>query len=318
MRRVALALAAAALALAVGCAVRPAVPEAPRDAAGRVPFVWPRDGAVAWLACRFEPARPIGFVVAGATREEATAAEAALRAWERAGLGLRFLEAPRADAQLEIAFGDAALPGAGRTVADCRLDGERAEIARARIEIARSLAGSGRGAARALAREELLGVLAREVGHALGWMGAAPARDPVGARTAHDLARVGDGIRSGAAFDSPALRALYVEPSGAVLARSPAVPSAATRPLDRLAALARANGFVGPFLRAGAGAGRVYWSDPRTGDEYGAQVFSVGPSPGHVRIALESRARRALPRSRDASPLAPPPASSTPAPRPPR
>jgi hypothetical protein len=300
MRR---ALAAAACALLAGAACVASAPRAPENPAAPVPFLWPRAGTVTALACRFETAQPIGVALAGAAREDETAAHAVLRAWERAGLGFRFLEAPAADAQLTIAFRDEPLPDAGRSFSTCRMSGERAELAEAHVDLARVTEEGGR-AARALTREELLGVLAREVGRALGATGGARPGDPVRVASLSDAARFGAEIQSGATLESPALAALYAAPSGRVLASVPAEPPAATRPVDRLAELAASRGLVGPYLRASGALGRVFWRDPRGGDEYGAQVVAPGGSgaPGRVAIALEPRARRALPRSGDAAP----------------
>ncbi|HEU4431712.1 MAG TPA: hypothetical protein VFT98_23340 [Myxococcota bacterium] len=283
---------------------------------GYLPFVWPRDGVVSLLACRFETARPIGVISEGASAGEGTALTLVLRALERGGLGVRFIEAPREHAQIQVAFVDeATVAGAAaaalgaHSVVDCRLaasDGEvrSAEIASARIEIARNVAMAG-GAPRPLAREELLGVLARELGRALGWAGAAPARDPVATRTLALARRVGGELRDGAALESPALRALYARASGSAIARVPEETPLATRPLDRLASLAAARGLDGPYLRTSDDAGRVFWRDVASGDEYGAQIVAparLARAPGRIALALEPRARRALPRSGDAAP----------------
>ncbi len=299
---------AAALALAGGvvACVAGAPPLGSREAAGPLPFVWPRDGFVTLMTCRFETLQPIGVVLENATREDETAVDAVLRAWERAGLGVRFLSAPPEHAQLVIAFRDEPLPNAGRAVADCRLAGARAELAEARVEISHGVADArgGPNAGPPLTREELLGTIARETGRALGYGGSAPARDPlhVGARA--ETARVGGVIRSGGALESPSLRALYALPSGSVIARAAALPPATTRPIERLAALAQASDLDGPFLRTASAAARVFWRDRATGDEYGAQIVAPARllrAPGRVAIAFEARARRALPRSRDAA-----------------
>ncbi len=278
-----------------------------REAAGPLPFVWPREGIVSLMTCRFETAQPIGIALESATREDETAVDTVLRAWERAGLGVRFIAAPSEHAQLAIAFRDEPLPDGGRALADCQLNGARAELARARVEIARHVADAraGSSAVRTLAREELLGVLARETGRALGFSGAARPGDPLLVGSLTDAARLGAAIREGTRLASPLLSALYARPSGSLVSRAAAEPPAATRPIDRLAALALANGLEGPFLRTGTQAGRVFWRDPMTGDEYGAQIVSPARllrTPGRVVLALEPRARRALPRSRDTAP----------------
>jgi len=308
-------LVAGAAVACTGCVVPPAdgtAGSSPSETAplprGYLPFVWPRNGVVSLLLCRFDTARPIGVYAERATPEESTALTRALRAIEEGGLGIRFLEAPREHAQIQLAFGSEPSVLGARSVVECKLgatgDAPAVEIARARIEIARTVA-TARGAARPLAREELLGVLARELGRALGFSGAAPARDPIGARSLADARRIGAALRSGAALDSPALRALYARASGSELASAPAEPPLATRPVDRLARLAETHGLDGPYLRTSADAARVFWRDAASGDEYGAQILAPARlmrAPGRIAVALEPRARRSLPRSRDAAP----------------
>jgi len=302
-----------ALLLSGGCAV-PAPEAAPDNksskpepapaplARGFVPFVWPRAGVITRMTCRFETARPIGVFAASAAPEEATALARVLRAFETGGLGVRFIDAPLEDAQIHVAFGVEPLALGARSVSDCKLTDEHAELAAARVEVARSVA-LRRGATRALAREELLGVLARELARALGYAGEAPARDPIGSRSLAEAKRVGAALRDGAALDSPALRALYARASGSLVGSVAAEPPSATRPVDRLAQLAQTHRLDGPYLRTSADSARVYWRDAASGEEYGAQVLEparLERAPARIALALEPRARRALPRSRDA------------------
>ena len=289
---------AAALAL-VSCAV----PAPEQSLRGLVPFVWPRDGAVTLVACRFETAQPIGVYAPALTPEQETALAAVLRAWEQAGLGVRFIRAPREHAQIELEFRDEVLEADARSIVDCALRGERAEIASARVAVALRVRGA-RGVERVASREILLGILAREWAHALGWLGDARPGDAARRGSLAEAARIGARIREGAPIESTALRALYAQPSGHVLARAPTSAPTSTRAVDRLARLAAQHGLVGPFLRTGRETGRVFWRDLATGDEYGAQIVAPEKllrAPGAVQLALEPRARRALPRSRDAA-----------------
>jgi hypothetical protein len=290
----------AALALASCAATTPA--RSPLR--GLVPFVWPHEGAVSLMTCRFETAQPIGVFAPALAPEQETALAAVLKAWEGAGIGVRFLRAPREHAQIELEFRDEAITGDARTVVDCALRQGGAEIAKARVAVALRVRGA-RGVERAASREELLGILAREWAHALGWLGDAQQGDAARRGSLADAARTGARIRAGEPLDSTAARALYTQPSGSELATSPATPPSATHPVDRLARLAAQHGLAGPFLRTGRDAGRVFWRDSATGDEYGAQVVAPAQllrAPGAVQLALEPRARRALPRSRDAAP----------------
>jgi hypothetical protein len=301
------ARAAAALA-AAACLSACATPAGIPELAGLAPFVWPRAGQLSLITCRWEPALPIGVRLEGATREEQTAAESALRAIAGAGLGLRFLAAPAEHAQLTIAFADGPLerasgsPAAGRTIADCALQADgRAELAAARIEIARQVP-TARGALRSPEREELLGTLVHELGHALGWSGHARRGDPLLDAAPEAARRAGAALLAGTPLDSPGLRALYARPSGEALLRAP-VTAAQTQLVDRLARLAAENALAGPYLRSGDVAARVFWRDPRTRLEYGLQILEPAKllrDPRSLRVAPEARARRALPRSRDA------------------
>ncbi|MBM4385718.1 MAG: hypothetical protein FJ091_20410 [Deltaproteobacteria bacterium] len=298
-----LARACIAGALALASCASPASSPRAQSLRGLVPFAWPRDGAVTLMTCRFETAQPIGVYAPALAPEQETAVDAVLKAWEQAGLGVRFIRAPREHAQIELEFRDDALAGEARSVVDCALRGEPAEIVHARVEIALRVA-SARGAERALAREELLGMLAREIAHALGWLGDARPGDAARRGSLAEAARVGARIRAGQPLASAALSALYAQPSGSVVAKAAATPLSATRPVDRLARLAEQHSLAGPFLRTGRDAGRVFWRDTATGDEYGAQVVAHAKllrAPGAVQLALEPRARRALPRSRDAA-----------------
>jgi hypothetical protein len=279
----------------------------PSGLAGLHPYVLPRAGRVTLLTCRFDPALPIGVALEpGATREEGTATDAALRAWEGAGLGVHFVDAPADHAQIEVAFRDEPLTradgsaAAGRTVADCRV-GERIELADARVEIARSW--QARGGPRAPTREELIGTLVHELGHALGWSGHARRGDLALDAAPEAARRTGERVLAGETLDSPALRALYAVPAGTPLA-DVAVTPAQTQLVDRFAAVAVRHKLEGPYLRTGDVAARVFWRDPSDASEYGFAVLDLPKvlrNPEKIEIAPEVRARRALPRSRDAA-----------------
>src|SRR5690606_8005358 len=118
------------------------------------PFVLPAAGQATLFFCRWPSDAPIPVSLPPDARPaERRALERALRAWEEAGLGVRFLPlADGAPAALEIRFvEDPIATGAGRdtgnAVVDCRIDalsaqpadGARvagAELAAARVRLA--------------------------------------------------------------------------------------------------------------------------------------------------------------------------------------
>jgi len=91
-------------------------------------YVLPAAGRVTFFLCRFRTGTAIPVSLPGdATEAEAAALRAALQAWERAGLGVRFVElAAGAPASIAFSFASAGHwdePGnTGLTFADCRVD----------------------------------------------------------------------------------------------------------------------------------------------------------------------------------------------------
>jgi hypothetical protein len=68
--------------------------------------------------------------------------------------------------------------------------------------------------------------------------------------------------------------------------------------LDRLGRLAAAHSLDGPFLRAGEGAGRIFWRDARR-REWGFLVVGLGElarDPSRLLLVPEANTRNALPR----------------------
>ena len=269
-------------ALAIGCVT------ASSDPLGRMhPYLWASDGRVEWFTCRWTTERPVGVAILGTDEEETHQVRRALQAWQSMGLGLRFLEVPPDDAQILLTAVDAPVArddgsiGAGRTIADCKLDETktpRAELVHARVEVARTVGPDALDRMRPLDVNEWLGTWVHEIGHALGFQGhRRRGDDPM--RLEPDFQRlVGERLRNGKALESPALRALYARPSGTSLGSAPVEP-ARTRDADEFGRLAHAAGLEGPFLRSGDRAGRIFWREAR-GVEYGFLVFDL---PGVLR-----------------------------------
>ena len=271
------------------------------------PFLWPHDGELTLFWCRWRTELPIPVSLpADASVDERRALEAALHAWEGAGLGVRFVEAPSGAASLAVSLEDAAPagdPAAGAaTTADCRLrPGEdapagaiAAELVHARVRIARRAPPDPRGRDRALATDELAGVALHELGHALGISGHLT-RDSVMVRERDAVVRQGRRALAGKTLDEPTFRALYALPSGFVRRRASVSPFR-TGPADRIARLAARRGLAGPFARVGDDAARLFWVVPG-GLELGVEApdpARLAREPDRLALVTEAAARRAL------------------------
>ncbi len=283
------------------------------------PFVLPSGGRVVQFFCRWPSDTPLPVSVPlDATEAERRAIDVALRAWEGAGLGVRFLVLEGGSAPIEIRFEDEALAiGAGgdmgNAVVDCQLAPlseqtdpgavREARLVRARLRIARQTAPSWQGKARPLTAAERTGTLLHELGHALGFQGHARRGDTVMVREVERIPRVGAAVLAGEGFADPTLRALYRLPSGAVVSSTP-VEAWRTDLVDRMARLAEGAALDGPFARVGESAARIFWRDPQ-GAEYGLVVIQIAEAirrPETTRVVPEPRARRALPRRNDLRP----------------
>jgi hypothetical protein len=283
------------------------------------PFVLPAASRVTLFFCRWPADTPIPVSLPlDASAEERTAIERALRAWEGAGLGIRFLPIDGGSAPIEIRFEDEALAigrggDMGNAVVDCLLAPlsqqtdpgvvRDARLARARLRIARQTAPSWQGKARPLTAAELTGTVLHELGHALGFQGHARRGDTVMVREVEKIPRLGAALLAGERFADPTLRALYRVPSVAVLSSTP-VDSWRTDLVDRMARLAEQEHLEGPYARVGESAARIFWRDHR-GAEYGLVVIRVAEAirrPATTRVVPEARTRRALPRENDAKP----------------
>ena len=283
------------------------------------PFLLPAASRVTLFFCRWprDTALPVSLPL-DASPDERAAIEKALRAWEGAGLGVRFVTIEGGSAPIEIRFEDEALAigkggDMGNAVVDCRLAPlseqtdpgivRGAELARAQLRIARKTAPSWQGKARPLTPAELTGTVLHELGHALGFQGHVRRGDTVMVREVERIPRAGAALLAGASFADPTLRALYQLPSGAVLSSAP-VEAWRTDLVDRMARLAEQEDLDGPYARVGESAARIFWRDHR-GAEYGLIVIHVTEAirrPATTRIVPEPRARRALPRENDLRP----------------
>jgi hypothetical protein len=270
------------------------------------PYLLPAGGVLTLFLCRW----PTGTVVPvslppDATPQERRLLEAALRAWEGAGLGLRFRIGGAPERGIAIRFAPEPEPGeatprAGLTHADCAVDA--AVLARppravvpARLDSAAVLLRRSERDVRDRrvphTPEELLGSALHELGHALGFQGHARRGSTVMNVSVDAVRRVGRRVLAGGPFEDAALEALYAVPSGAVVGRVP-VAAGLTEPVERLARLARRRGLAGPWVRVGDRTARIDWRDaegiaypllvPRVGDVLrvpaSLRVVPVGPA----------------------------------------
>jgi hypothetical protein len=251
------------------------------------PYVWPRAGTVALLLCHWPAQEPIPVSVsADATPQDGEAVEAALRAWEGAGLGVRFARVRPGLEHITIVFQEDAVAtatgdGVGSTTVDCKLGSAEpavgptvpAETYGAVIRIGRRTRKDFRHRDRALTPEEIAGTVLHELGHALGFQGHVSHGDTAMVRSRDDIRERGRALLRGERLTDPTLRALYTLPSGTVVQRLSVSP-ARTEPVDRLAEAAGRLRLRGPYLRVGDLEARVFWRDA-TGEELGVVVPDV-------------------------------------------
>lgn len=269
---------------------------APDDVLSDVtPYLLPTRGILVSFLCRWPDGAAVSVALPqDATPDERVALEAALRAWQESGLGVRFAAAER-PADIEIAFpppDDPASAGAehaGTTLADCRVSGTESDwagaprldaaLVHASVTLARRTPGDVRGHDRPMTLDELTGAALHELGHALGLQGHV--RRPRGVMGVERelVTQVGRRVREGGGVGVEALRALYAQPSGAVVRRI-AVSPARTELADRLATLGRARGLAGPIVRVGDRAARIAWRESDAGT--GAELGLVAPDPRGV------------------------------------
>ncbi len=272
------------------------------------PYAWPRAGSLTLFLCRW----PSGAVIPvalprDATPEEKGALEAALRAWESAGLGIRFEQVAPGSEQITILFVDGSVEtaigdGVGATVADCRLgsaaaggDPLAAEVYGAVVRVARRTPPDVRHHDKALTQEQIAGIALHEIGHALGFQGHVSYGDTAMVRSRDDVAARGRALMRGERVTDATLRALYALPSGAVVQRTPVSP-ARTEAVDRLAEAAVRLRLRGPYVRVGDRDGRVFWRDAQ-GEEYGVAVTNVRRAlsePERLLLLPEPRAQALL------------------------
>jgi hypothetical protein len=263
-----------------------------------MPYLLPAADTLTLFLCRWPDAARVSVSFPpDATPGERRALEAALAAWQGAGLGLRFEAHEGAGAQIEIRFDDVLLSYGANTVARCAVESsalgapKRVGVLPARLVFASIQLGHG--------DPRLAGSALHELGHALGFQGHAKRGDSVMLRSTQRLRVTGQRALAGEPFSDATLRALYALPSGTVLERRP-LAAGQSAVVDRLARLAEQRGLAGPSVEVGDRAGRIGWTDAR-GSAFAlvlrnlrqalrdASKLGIEPDPAAARILAEER-----------------------------
>lgn len=228
---------------------------APHPLGGSRPYALAFGGELVLFLCRWPGDAPIPVSIGGEVEQrQIDALAAALRAWEGAGLGVRFVRVERPGA-IRVRVRDDIVTTQADTVADCAVEGlpapGAAEVPGARVV----------GASIHLARDDLNPrlTLLHELGHALGFQGHVARGSTLMLSRHAAVAARASRVTDASPLDDAGLRALYAVPSGAIVARVP-VSRSQTLPADRLRAVAAERGLAGPFARMGDREGLVWWA----------------------------------------------------------
>jgi hypothetical protein len=282
-----------------------------------LPFFALAPEGLSLLLCRWSDAVPVQvWLPEGARSEEIAILEQAMRAWEGAGLGVRFESRvwgeespPLSGIVFELV--EPERPGAsptGSTIADCAVPLEvavddvasgvpvDAALHYASIRLLRSRSDLlGRNVA--LSDVELLGAAVHELGHALGFSGHVARGGSVMSRHGQlDAARRwGRRIAAGERLEAPSLVALYALPNGVRVGSLP-LDRVQLAPLRAVSALGGEQGLRGPYVRVGDESARWFWRD-RRGASVAAVVFdwlATLREPARLRVRLNRSARLLL------------------------
>ncbi len=304
-----------ALALALGCgrafdaelleARHPELAALSHRLGDTTPYLLPARGELVYFLCRWPDAALIPVSLPpDADAAERLDIETVLRAWAGAGLDVRF-GPPEAGRGIELVFAEDELPPgwgprAATAVADCAVEpAVLAEpggdvIAARLVSASIHLSRKGRNAVGrevAWSREERMGALLHEVGHALGFQGHVQRGAGVMVASVEQVRQSGRRVVAGEPVDDANLRALYAVPTGSVLTRAH-VGSRRTAAVDRLLPIARSRGLDGPYAQVGDRVARILWRDA-LGAVYAATVWNLDEvlrRPGALALFPEPRA----------------------------
>jgi hypothetical protein len=246
------------------------------------PYFFPSGESALLFLCRFETQEPVRVSLPdNATQGQLIGLRLALKGWSEAGLGLRFLEVPSAEANIEIRLVSPAADlnsrqgtrdHAGYTTSDCHVGDQSDSASTSPGELPAALVHAtvllwptrtdmiGRPVP--LSADEFVGVALHELGHALGFPGHLANDAGVMSKSTDVVRGYGRGLRKGRGFASPTLAALYALPSGIVLGRVAFAPGEA-QVWERASQLARSSGWEGLFVRVGSSHASIFWRDGR-------------------------------------------------------
>jgi hypothetical protein len=247
------------------------------------PYFLPNGESALLFLCRFETQQPVRVSLPeNATQNQLVGLRLALNGWSEAGLGLRFVEVPSAEANIDIRLvsGSADLNPkqqgnrghAGYTTSDCQVDDHSDSASTFPGELPAALVHATvllwptradmLGQPVPLSADEFVGVALHELGHALGFPGHLANDAGVMSKSTDVVRGYGRGLRKGLGFASPTLAALYALPSGIVLGRVAFAPGEA-QVWERASQLARSSGWEGLFVRVGSSHASIFWRDGR-------------------------------------------------------
>jgi len=218
------------------------------------PYALAFAGELVLFLCRWTGDAPIPVSLTGEVGErQEEALAAALRGWEGAGLGVRFLRVDGPGA-IRVRVRDDIVTTQADTVADCAIGGPPSPGATA-VPGAHLVAASIH-VARDDPNPRL--TLLHELGHALGFQGHVPRGSTLMLSSHAEIVARARRVTDSSPVEDVALRALYAIPPGAIVARVP-VARAQTLPADRLRAVAAERVLAGPFVRMGDREGLLWW-----------------------------------------------------------
>lgn len=267
----------AALALCAGCAepawhaeawanTRPELTGRSIGAFGDVtPYAIAAEGELVFFVCHWPLGAPLRVSLPpDANADERALFDKALRAWEAVIPGLRFAVV-EGSAPIRLRFRETGPEGA-RTAADCEvtppLAGEalRARLVSAQIDLRRAERDPW-GKVVELAKNQVLGTITHELGHALGLQGHAQRGKTVMVRETYSIEQIGAKLadeKKPKPLVEPAMQALYSLPTGTVIERR-RLADGATAAVDAIAARGRARGGDRITVRVGDRTAAVRW-----------------------------------------------------------